>query len=89
MKETKKERFRRIAVARVNKIIKMVQLLGNCSNTSNYDFSQQDVSKVFAALRFEIDKAEKRFVEAQDGKKSVFSLDDSPQECNTDVTQEE
>lgn len=35
MRESKPDRFRRVAEARVNKIIKMVRLLGNCSNILN------------------------------------------------------
>lgn len=33
MNESKTDRFRRVAEARVNKIIKMIRLLGNCSGT--------------------------------------------------------
>ena len=33
--ETKREKFVRIAEARTNKILNMIQLLGNCSNTLN------------------------------------------------------
>ena len=38
MKETKSERFRRVAEARVNKIIRMLRLLGNCAATSVYAY---------------------------------------------------
>ena len=31
-----------------NKIIDMLQLLGNCSNTSAYEYTQQDVDKIFS-----------------------------------------
>lgn len=40
MKESKIDRFRRVAEARVNKIIKMIRLLGNCSGTSVYTHSR-------------------------------------------------
>lgn len=40
MNESKKEKFIRIAEARTNKIIDMIRLLGNCSNTSTYDYSK-------------------------------------------------
>lgn len=33
-KESKRDKFVRLAEARTNKIIDMLQLLGNCSNTS-------------------------------------------------------
>lgn len=45
--ETKREKFVRLAEARTNKIIDMLQLLGNCSNSSAYDYTQQDVDKIF------------------------------------------
>lgn len=38
MKESKADRFRRVADARVNKIIKMIRLLGNCSGTGVYEY---------------------------------------------------
>ena len=36
MKETKEARFCRVAEARVNKLIRMLRLLGNCSGTNTY-----------------------------------------------------
>lgn len=36
-KETNRERFIRIAESRTQKIIDMIELLGNCSNQYNYD----------------------------------------------------
>ena len=38
MKETKNARFRRVAEARVNKTIRMLRLLGNCSGTNTYAY---------------------------------------------------
>ena len=37
--ETKREKFVRIAEARTNKILNMIQFLGNCSNTSMYEYT--------------------------------------------------
>ena len=42
--ESKRERFVRLAEARTNKIIDMIQLLGNCANKSNYEYSKEDVN---------------------------------------------
>ena len=55
--ETKREKFVRLAEARTNKIIDMLQLLGNCSNSSAYDYTQQDVDKIFAAIEAEVREA--------------------------------
>ena len=49
-KETKREKFVRLAEARTNKIIDMIQLLGNCSNPATYEYTAQDVEKIFSAI---------------------------------------
>ena len=41
--QEKKERFKRIAENRTNKIIDLIRLLGNCSNTSNYSYTDEEV----------------------------------------------
>lgn len=61
MKETKNERFIRIAEARTNKIIDMIKLLGNCSNMNTYEYSKEDVKKIFAAIDDELKIAKARF----------------------------
>lgn len=73
--ETKREKFVRLAEARTNKIIDMVQLLGNCSNTSQYEYSQKDVDKIFKAIQSELDEAHKRFNKQESEKCSKFTLD--------------
>ena len=57
MSESKPERFRRVVEARVNKIIKMVRLLGNCSNVNVYTFTTEQVQQIFATLQDELDRA--------------------------------
>ena len=59
--ETKREKFVRLAEARTNKIIDMIQLLGNCSNQSQYEYTQKDVNKIFNAIQTELDVARKRY----------------------------
>ncbi len=75
-KETKSEKFVRIVEARVNKIIKMVRLIGNCANTANYGFNAKDVEIVFNALQKELDKVKHKFDIALRERK-LFSLSDT------------
>ena len=70
--ETKREKFVRIAEARTNKII---QLLGNCSNQSLYEYSQKDVNKIFNTIQTELDEAKKRYSKQDSQKGSKFTLD--------------
>ena len=74
-KETKREKFVRIAEARTNKIINMIQLLGNCSNQNLYEYSQKDVNKIFNAIQTELDEAKKRYSKQDSQKGSKFTLD--------------
>ncbi len=73
--ETKREKFVRIAEARTNKIINMIQLLGNCSNQSQYDFTQKDVDKIFKAIQAELDEAKRRYNKQDSQKGSKFTLE--------------
>lgn len=73
--ETKRDKFVRIAEARTNKIINMIQLLGNCSNQSLYEYSQKDVNKIFNAIQAELDEAKKRYSKQDSKKGSKFTLD--------------
>lgn len=61
MNESKNEKFVRIAEARTNKIIDMIRLLGNCSNTSTYEYSKEDVKKIFGAIESELKIAKAKF----------------------------
>ena len=73
--KTKREKFVRIAEARTNKIINMIQLLGNCSNQSLYEYSQKDVNKIFNTIQTELDEAKKRYSKQDSQKGSKFTLD--------------
>ena len=72
--ESKRDKFVRLAEARTNKIIYMIQLLGNCSNSSAYEYTQQDVDQIFTAIEAEIREAKKKFAKTESVKSSRFTL---------------
>lgn len=59
--ESKRDCFVRIAEARTNKIIDMLRLLGNCSNTATYEYSKEDVKKIFTAIEEELKVTKTKF----------------------------
>ncbi len=61
--ETNRERFVRIAEARTQKIINLIELLGNCSNPYNYDYTQKDVEKMFGAIEAALKLCKSRYNE--------------------------
>ena len=71
-KETKKERFERIAEARKTKILDTVRLLENCSNKSNYDYSPDEVESIFEELSTALENAKAKF--ASDSKQKRINM---------------
>lgn len=73
--ETKRERFVRLGEARTNKIIKMIQLLGNLSDKRSYEYSEKDINAIFNAIEKELKEARQKFENADEkSKKSIFTL---------------
>lgn len=70
----KRGKFTELAEARVNKTLKDIQLIGNLSNRSAYEFSEADVRKIFAALQKGLDTAKGRFTREADGHGGEFKL---------------
>lgn len=75
MAETKRDRFVRIVENRTNKILDMLRLLANCANKSNYEYDEEDIKQIFAAIDKEV-KATKNAFLGIDTKEERFSLKD-------------
>ena len=59
--ETKRDKFVRLAEARTNKVISMIRLLGNCSNTRIYEYDKKDVQKIFSTIEDELKAAKLKY----------------------------
>ena len=73
--ESKRERFVRLAENRTNKILDMIQLLGNLSSPGSYEYTQQDVDKIFTAIENATRDAKKRFARIEAKTNTRFTLD--------------
>jgi hypothetical protein len=70
-----REKFVSLAEQRVNKCIKMMDLIGNLSNRSNYSYSEDDVSKIIKVLQNKLKQVEARFNNSINNKgKNEFRL---------------
>jgi len=47
MKTIKRTRFERLAVYRTNEVLKRLKVLGNCANRSAYEYTEEEVNKIF------------------------------------------
>ena len=61
MSDAKRDRFARMAPARVNKIRDGLRILSNCSNKSNYSWDQKKVQMLFGLLMREFINCAKTF----------------------------
>ena len=73
--ETNRERFVRIAESRTQKIIDMLELLGNCSNPYSYEYTQKDVDKMYGAIEAALKESKARYNEPKK-KDSKFKFQD-------------
>lgn len=61
MSNIRRERFMKIAEKRVNKILEDFRLLGNCSNKGNYEYTDEEVERIFKAIDKEYAALKKKF----------------------------
>ena len=61
MKPDRRKKFVELAEKRVNKAIAQIKLIGNLSNRSNYSYTDQDVNKIYKALKKSMDEMKARF----------------------------
>ncbi len=66
--ESKRERFVRIAERRVNNILINLDSLGNCSNTRNYEYNNEDIRKIFMEIDKKIRETKLKYDDTTSGK---------------------
>ena len=74
MKTTRRANLVRLAEARVYKAIKSIQVVSNLSNRANYDYTDEDVRLITAALQKELNNLKSRFKHDGSGTTSEFRL---------------
>lgn len=49
-KETRHEKFKRLASKRTTTLLNQLRLLGNLSNKANYEYTEEEIRKIFRAI---------------------------------------
>ncbi len=73
-KRDKAEKFRELATTRVRNAIKDLQLIGNLANTTNYEYTEDQVRKIFRALNAEMKALKARFESGGEVVQDQFDL---------------
>ena len=71
-KADRREKFVELAEKRVNRAIKDLRLVGNLANRSNYSYTDQDITKIYRALRAALDEMKGRLIGWNDATGDMF-----------------
>jgi len=73
-----RDKFVTLAEARTTKAIRMIRLIGNLSNKSNYTYAEKDVTAIFRRLNLELRNTKERFSHSSKRDNEIhFSLEDA------------
>lgn len=73
-KNIKRENFIRISESRVSKIIILFEQLINLNNSSFYEYSEEDVEKIFSTIEKEMKKSKEILLKSKNKKGTRFEL---------------
>jgi len=57
----KRDRFKRLAQQRTNVVLKRLKVLGNCANRSAYEYTEDEINKIFAAIDRQVKDVKAKF----------------------------
>lgn len=60
-RKTKRERFLEIGEKRTQAVLDRLRLLGNCGNQTIYEYKDEEVGRIFAAIEDELRRIRARF----------------------------
>ena len=61
IEENRHSRFKRLAEARTEKVLDMIDLIGNLSNKSFYEYSDEEVKTIFDAIETSLKENKNKF----------------------------
>lgn len=59
--QNKRERFKRLASSRTSEVLKKIKVLSNCANRSAYDYSEDEIAKIFSAIEKAVKDSKSKF----------------------------
>jgi hypothetical protein len=59
--ETRREKFLRLATQRTKEVLNRLRVLGNCGNRQLYQYTEEDVKKIFSAVDEQLRNVKAKF----------------------------
>jgi len=57
----KRERFKRLAQHRTIEVLRRLKVLGNCANRSAYDYTEEEINKIFSEIEKKVRETKAKF----------------------------
>lgn len=70
----KRDRFKNVAGKRVQKVLDTIDSLAKCANKNNYEYDEEDVSKMMRALKHKIKILEMAYTSSTKSTKNTFKF---------------
>jgi hypothetical protein len=70
----KRDRFKNVAGKRVQKVLDTIDSLAKCANRNNYDYDEEDVSKMLRALKEKVKILEMAYTSNTKSTKNTFKF---------------
>ncbi len=59
--EEKRNRFKRLGAQRTNAVLQKIKVLSNCANRSAYEYTEEEVNKIFSEIERRVREAKAKF----------------------------
>jgi hypothetical protein len=59
--DKRRDNFKRLAVMRTKEVLRRIKILSNCANRSHYDYTEEDINKIFLEIERKIREAKSKF----------------------------
>ena len=70
-RQKRADAFKRLASQRTNGVLEKLRILGNCANRNAYEYTDEDVRKIFTVVEAEVRRTKAKF---SDKRKERFQL---------------
>ena len=70
----KRDRFKNVAGKRVQKVLDTIDSLAKCANKNNYEYDEEDVSKMMRALKEKVKILEMAYTSNNKSTKNTFKF---------------
>lgn len=60
-RNTKRNNFQRLAQIRTEAILEKIRILGNCANRSSYEYTEEEINRIFSAIDEQLKTVKAKF----------------------------